>query len=53
MLITVAYKLHGWWRHQPGPRMGPTSMLQALRIQLREVMAAEWNEHDGSVEDEL
>ncbi|CAK0886032.1 unnamed protein product [Prorocentrum cordatum] len=53
LLTTAAYKLNGWWRHQPGPRMGLASMLRALRIQLREVMAADWNQHNGPVEDEL
>ena len=52
LLTTAAYKLHGWWHHQPGPRMGPASMLRALRIQLREVMAADWNEDTGPVDDE-
>eukprot|EP00959_Pyramimonas_sp_CCMP1952_P328543 6878135-Pyramimonas_sp.AAC.1 len=36
LLTTATYKLHGWWRHHPGPRLGPASMLRALRVQLRE-----------------
>ena len=48
LLTTATYKLHGWWRHHTDHRLGSAAMLRALRIQLREVMAADWNEHDDA-----
>ena len=40
LLTTVAYKLHGWWRHSHGPPLPPGEMQRALRVQLREALAA-------------
>ena len=41
LLTTAAYKLHGWWRHHRGPPLGQAAMLKALRVQLREILAAD------------
>jgi hypothetical protein len=40
LLTTAAYKLHGWWRCNRVRGLQTEGMMQALRVQLREVLAA-------------
>ena len=44
LLTTAVYKLHCWWRHKREGHLSPAGMLQALRVQLREVLAANWED---------